>query len=168
MLPRTMAAMRGRAPEAIASLAEALGTTPGRIVSRLQSLGGGRRRLRDLGADRERLEPAVNAILERPDLANTPEPPDRDELEALLAASLVAHAGSGRRAAAQARLPASNAAYARVYASAWTRTRGRSAPPRTDEVISEERFQRYHAYARRHGVNWPLYLLARLILSPHS
>ncbi len=85
MLPRTMAAMRGRAPEAISSLAEALDTTPGRIVSRLQSLGGGRRRLRDLGADHERLEPAVSAILERPDLANTPEPPDRDELEALLA-----------------------------------------------------------------------------------
>ena len=42
----------------------------------------------------------------------------------------------------------------------------RSAPPRTDGVISEERFQRYHAYARRRGVNWPLYLLARLILQP--
>ncbi len=42
----------------------------------------------------------------------------------------------------------------------------RSAPPRTDGVISEERFQRYHAYARRHGVNWPLYLLARLIIQP--
>jgi glycerol-3-phosphate dehydrogenase (NAD(P)+) len=42
----------------------------------------------------------------------------------------------------------------------------RSAPPRTDVVISEERFQRYHAYARRRGVNWPLYLLARLILQP--
>ena len=33
-------------------------------------------------------------------------------------------------------------------------------------MISEERFQRYHAYARRRGVNWPLYLLARLILQP--
>ena len=42
----------------------------------------------------------------------------------------------------------------------------RSAPPRTDAVVSEERFQRYHAYARRRGVNWPLYLLARLILQP--
>ena len=41
-----------------------------------------------------------------------------------------------------------------------------SAPPRTDEVISEERFQRYHAYARQHGVNRLLYLLARLILQP--
>jgi glycerol-3-phosphate dehydrogenase (NAD(P)+) len=42
----------------------------------------------------------------------------------------------------------------------------RSAPPRTDQVISEERFQRYHAYARQRGVNWFLYLLARLILQP--
>jgi glycerol-3-phosphate dehydrogenase (NAD(P)+) len=42
----------------------------------------------------------------------------------------------------------------------------RSAPPRTDEVISEERFRRYHAYAREHGVNRLLYLLARAILTP--
>ena len=41
-----------------------------------------------------------------------------------------------------------------------------SAPPRTDGVISEERLQRYHAYARKHGVNRFLYLLARLILQP--
>ena len=102
MLPRTMAAMRARAPEAIASLAEALGTTPGRIVSRLQSLGGGRRRLRDLGADRERLEAAVNAILARPDLANTPEPPDRDELEALLERPGSRRSGCARRASARA------------------------------------------------------------------
>ncbi len=42
----------------------------------------------------------------------------------------------------------------------------RSALPRTDEVISEERFQRYHAYAREHGVNWLLYLVARATLVP--
>src|SRR4051794_39286520 len=42
----------------------------------------------------------------------------------------------------------------------------RSAPPRTDSVIAEERFQRYHEYARKHGVNRVLYLLARLILEP--
>ena len=42
----------------------------------------------------------------------------------------------------------------------------RSALPRTDEVISEERFQRYHAYAREHGVNWILYLVARAALVP--
>jgi len=84
MLPRTIAAMRPRAPEAIESLATALATTPGRIQSRIQSLAGGRRRLRDLDPDRDRLETAVNAILSRPDLANTPDPPDRDELQALL------------------------------------------------------------------------------------
>jgi glycerol-3-phosphate dehydrogenase (NAD(P)+) len=42
----------------------------------------------------------------------------------------------------------------------------RSAPPRTDEVISEERFMRYHAFAREHGVNRALYLLARVLLQP--
>src|SRR5262245_3359769 len=42
----------------------------------------------------------------------------------------------------------------------------RSAPPRTDQVISEERFQRYHVYARERGVNWLLYVVARAILAP--
>jgi 1-acyl-sn-glycerol-3-phosphate acyltransferase len=42
----------------------------------------------------------------------------------------------------------------------------RSAPPRTDDVIGEERFHRYHAYAREHGVNRFVYLLARAILQP--
>lgn len=32
--------------------------------------------------------------------------------------------------------------------------------------MTEERLQRYHAYTRRHGVNWPLYLLARLAMTP--
>ncbi len=42
----------------------------------------------------------------------------------------------------------------------------RSAPPRSDDVISEERFQRYHRYARERGVNPLMYLVARLILQP--
>jgi hypothetical protein len=33
-------------------------------------------------------------------------------------------------------------------------------------VISEERFQRYHDYARRRGINWLIYLVARVILQP--
>jgi 1-acyl-sn-glycerol-3-phosphate acyltransferase len=41
-----------------------------------------------------------------------------------------------------------------------------SAPPRKDKVIPEERFQRYHRYAREHGVNKILYTIARLILVP--
>ena len=42
----------------------------------------------------------------------------------------------------------------------------RSAPPRSDEVISRERFERYHAYARRRGTNRTLYYLARALLVP--
>jgi glycerol-3-phosphate dehydrogenase (NAD(P)+) len=42
----------------------------------------------------------------------------------------------------------------------------RSAPPRRDEVISEERFQRYHHYAREKGVNSLMYFIARLLLTP--
>jgi glycerol-3-phosphate dehydrogenase (NAD(P)+) len=42
----------------------------------------------------------------------------------------------------------------------------RSAAPRSDEVISAERFERYHAYARRRGTNRVLYNVARVIVVP--
>jgi len=32
--------------------------------------------------------------------------------------------------------------------------------------VSEERLLRYHEFTRRHGVNWPLYLLARVTMTP--
>jgi glycerol-3-phosphate dehydrogenase (NAD(P)+) len=32
--------------------------------------------------------------------------------------------------------------------------------------VSEERLQRYHDYTRAHSVNWPLYLLARALITP--
>src|SRR4051812_20522033 len=41
-----------------------------------------------------------------------------------------------------------------------------SAPPRRDAVISDERFDAYHRYAREKGVNSLLYTLARAILVP--
>jgi 1-acyl-sn-glycerol-3-phosphate acyltransferase len=41
-----------------------------------------------------------------------------------------------------------------------------SAPPRRDAVISDERFEAYHRYAREKGVNGLLYTLARAILVP--
>jgi glycerol-3-phosphate dehydrogenase (NAD(P)+) len=41
-----------------------------------------------------------------------------------------------------------------------------SAPPRRDAVISEERFERYHRYARERGVNTVMYLIVRAIITP--
>jgi alcohol dehydrogenase class IV len=84
MLPRTMAVMLSRAPEAIESLSCALGTEPSQVDSRIEALGGGPRRLGELAADRGRLETALNAILSRPELAKTPDPPGRDEMHRLL------------------------------------------------------------------------------------
>jgi glycerol-3-phosphate dehydrogenase (NAD(P)+) len=42
----------------------------------------------------------------------------------------------------------------------------RSAPPRQDDVISQERFERYHRFAREKGTSRVLYYLARCILVP--
>ena len=84
MLPATMNAMRPRAPEEIASLASALGVESHEIRLRIESLGGGPRRLRDLGGNPNRLESARHAILQRPELANTPDPPGPEELRRLL------------------------------------------------------------------------------------
>jgi alcohol dehydrogenase class IV len=84
MLPRTMEAMRDRAPDAIGALARALGVEPGEIGPRIEALGGGPRRLRDLGGNAERLESARHAMLQRAELANTPSPPGPEELRRLL------------------------------------------------------------------------------------
>jgi alcohol dehydrogenase class IV len=84
MLPRTLGAMRRRAPDAIAALAEALGTDAGGIEGRVEELGGGPRRLSELGADRGGIDAAVEAIRARAELGFTPDPPDADEVRALI------------------------------------------------------------------------------------
>jgi alcohol dehydrogenase class IV len=84
MLPRTMEAMRARAPEALAALADALGTDGDGLAARIETIGGGRRRLSQLGADRGRVDEAVDAILAREQLARTPDPPGREELRELI------------------------------------------------------------------------------------
>lgn len=84
LLPRTMEAMRGRAPDAVAALAAAIGTGAERIGERIEDLAGRRRGLAELGADRARLDEALEAMLARPDLAFTPDAPDRDELRTLV------------------------------------------------------------------------------------
>ena len=41
-----------------------------------------------------------------------------------------------------------------------------SAPPRSDDVISDECFERYHRFARERGASRVLYYIARALLVP--
>ena len=84
ILPRAMAFMAPRAPEDIASLAEALGTDASEIEPRILELAGNPSGLGEAGADRSKLDRALESMLVRPELAFTPEPPSRDELEQLI------------------------------------------------------------------------------------
>ncbi len=88
LLPVTMEEMRGRAPEQIAALAEALGTEPEEIGPRIEDLGGGRRGLGELGADRKRVPDAVEAAMARSELFHmTPGEIEAADLERLLEAA---------------------------------------------------------------------------------
>lgn len=88
LLPVTMEAMRDRAPEQIAALAQAIGTEPDAIRVRIEELGGGRRGLGELGADRSRLGEAIEASMSRPELFRmTPGELDRADLEGILDAA---------------------------------------------------------------------------------
>ncbi len=84
ILPRAMAFMVPRAPEALSQLAAALGTEPERIEERILELGGNPPGLGSAGADRDRLPEAVAAILQRQELGFTPGAPSREELTALI------------------------------------------------------------------------------------
>jgi alcohol dehydrogenase class IV len=86
ILPEAMGFMRERAPERMAELAEALGTDTTALPERIAELG----RPQGLGAaggDRSGLEEALDAIEQRPELAFTPSPPDREQLRALIEAA---------------------------------------------------------------------------------
>lgn len=84
ILPRAMAFMVSRAPDNLEPLAAAINTDPDGIESRLLELGGNPPDLGDQGADRTKLPDALDSMLLRPELAFTPEPPTRDELERLI------------------------------------------------------------------------------------
>jgi alcohol dehydrogenase class IV len=86
LLPRAMAFLAGRAPEAVAELAQALDCDPGEeaIEARIVELGGSPPGLGELGADRSKLDAAVDAMLARPELGFTPGPPTREELAELI------------------------------------------------------------------------------------
>ncbi|MEA2472656.1 MAG: maleylacetate reductase [Thermoleophilaceae bacterium] len=89
LLPFTLEAMLERATPAITKLGEALGLgarNPAAVPARVGELAAlaGPRRLSELGMEEGQIDDVVAAALERPDLANTPNPPDADELRALL------------------------------------------------------------------------------------
>lgn len=84
ILPRAMAFIAPRAPDQLTSLAESLGADPSNIEARILELGGNPPGLGQLGADRSKLNQALGSMLVRPELAFTPEPPTRDDLERLI------------------------------------------------------------------------------------
>ncbi|HVY78662.1 MAG TPA: iron-containing alcohol dehydrogenase [Solirubrobacterales bacterium] len=87
ILPRAMAFMVDRAPDGLEPLATAIGAAPEAIEARLLDLGGNPPGLGEQGADRSKLPDALDAMLLRPELAFSPEPPTRDDLEALIEAA---------------------------------------------------------------------------------
>ena len=84
ILPRAMALMAPRAPEQLSSLAAAIKVDLAEIEARILDLGGNPPGLGSVGADRAKLDQALDAILARPELAFTPEPPNREELSQLI------------------------------------------------------------------------------------
>jgi alcohol dehydrogenase class IV len=84
ILPRAMAFMAPRAPDGLEPLATAIETTPDQIEPRLLELGGNPPGLGDQGANPNKLPEAIEAMLLRPELAFTPEPPTRSDLEQLV------------------------------------------------------------------------------------
>jgi maleylacetate reductase len=87
ILPRAMSFMAPRAPDGLEPLATAIGTTPANVESRLLELGGNPPGLGAQGADHDKLPEALDAMLLRPELAFSPEPPTRSDLEALVGAA---------------------------------------------------------------------------------
>jgi alcohol dehydrogenase class IV len=93
MLPHFAALMASRAPAAMGALADALGdatAVPDAAAPAIARLAArsGHMRLSTLGVEEEQLAAVVEAVLQHPGLGNTPDPPDADELLALLERAL--------------------------------------------------------------------------------
>jgi alcohol dehydrogenase class IV len=77
LLPHTLGAMVGRAPREAA---------PGRVAE--LAARSGATRLSEIGVHPGEVDDVVEQILARPDIANTPDPPDAGELRALVVRAL--------------------------------------------------------------------------------
>ena len=78
--------MRKRAPAQITELAKALGSEPASLPERIAELGRPTR-LSELGAAEDGIDAALDAIEARPQLAFTPDPPDREQLRTIIEAA---------------------------------------------------------------------------------
>jgi alcohol dehydrogenase class IV len=87
ILPGSTSLLAARAPERLDVLAQALSADLADLGARIRQLGGEPAGLGAVGADRGRLDEALEAILARPELAFVPDPPGRDELAELIEAA---------------------------------------------------------------------------------
>ena len=93
MLPHTLDLMASRVPDSIGRFAVALGApdaAPAGAAERVRPLasGTGARRLSDLDVGPRHIEEVLAQVVGRPELANTPQPPNEGELRTYLAAAL--------------------------------------------------------------------------------
>jgi alcohol dehydrogenase class IV len=83
ILPHALAFLAEHAPEPCERLAAALGTNRADLRRRVEELGRPQP-LGDLGGDESKLDEAIEAMLERPELARVPGSPSRDDLTELV------------------------------------------------------------------------------------
>jgi alcohol dehydrogenase class IV len=86
ILPHAVALLAGRAPAAYERLAGALGTDRDHLSKRIEELGRPER-LSAVGGDASKLDEAVEAMLQRPELQRVPQPPDGPELRKMVDAA---------------------------------------------------------------------------------
>ncbi len=84
MFPHVLESLIGRVGPQMTAFARALGAKRPELVARVTKLGGGRRHLSKLGAERGRLDEAVRVILARPELRTTPNVPGETEIRELI------------------------------------------------------------------------------------
>lgn len=83
LFPHSVRLMHDRAPDVMARVGEVIGPDPERLARRAEVSG-----LEALGFDPARVGDVVAAVLPRPELANTPNPPGEDELRAFVEGAL--------------------------------------------------------------------------------